>query len=141
MLQRCKNVAVLQKCCRVAKILQRCKNVAELQKCCSTPPLGNRQHRRAFCLDMMVENNKCVNNEVETTKTDAEISTQENCGGNERTVGEAKAASVDDEQMQWTNGETGKDCPGRSSPAGQKMDISPGKEHCRYVAALGCIVM
>ena len=82
---------------------------------------------------MMVESesNKYVNKEekVETTKTDAEISIQVNCGGNDRTMAEAKAASVDGEQMQWTNGETGKDCAGRSSPAIQKMDISPGKEH------------
>ena len=91
-------------------------------------------HNYVFCLDMLVESesNKYVNNEVkiETTKTDAEISTQENCGGNERTMAEAKVASVEDEQMLWTNGETGKDCAGRNSPAVQKMDISPGKEHC-----------
>jgi hypothetical protein len=87
-----------------------------------------------ICLDMMVESesSKYVNKEdkIETTKTDAEISTQVNCGGNDRTMAEAKAASVDDEQMQWTNGEAEKDCAGRSSPAVPKMDISPGKEHC-----------
>ena len=81
---------------------------------------------------MTVESDKFINNEdkIETTKTDAEISAQVNCGGNDRTVDEAKPASVDDEQMQWINGETTKECAGRNSPAVQNMDISPEKEQC-----------
>ena len=80
---------------------------------------------------MMIEN-EYVNkeNKIEATKTDAEISTQVNCGGNDRTMAEAKAANVDEEQMQWTNGDAGKNCSGKSSPTVQNMDISPGKEHC-----------
>lgn len=82
---------------------------------------------------MMVESerDKYVNKEIhETTKTDAETSSQVNCGGNDRNVAEVKAASVNDEQMQWTNGEPGKDCVSKDSPADgiQKMDISPEKD-------------
>lgn len=54
---------------------------------------------------------------------------------NDRTVDEVKAASVDDEQMQWTNCEAGKDGDNIATTAEsvQKMDVSPGKEQCRSV--------
>ena len=78
-------------------------------------------------LDSTLGSDKFINGEdkIETTKTDAEISAQVNCGGNDRRIDEAKPASVDDEQMQWTNGETTKDCA-----AVQNMDVSLEKEQC-----------
>lgn len=78
------------------------------------------------------EDSNYVNKEVkmETTKTDAEISTDSICGGNDRIAAEAKAASIEDEQMQWSNGDTGRDCRGRSSPAMPGMDVSLGTERC-----------
>lgn len=91
-------------------------------------------------LDMMEDSQRdnCVNKEEEdkssTSEKDCCISIEITCD-NDRNVAEAKAASVDDEQMQWTNCEAGKDCASKTSTVEsvQKMDVSPGKEQCRSV--------
>ncbi|XP_046840761.1 SRSF protein kinase 3-like [Xenia sp. Carnegie-2017] len=70
------------------------------------------------------------NENIVTTKTDAEISTQITCGGNERVVAEAKAANVDDEQMQWSNGESVNNEKERKFCEEQLMETSSSKVCC-----------
>lgn len=84
------------------------------------------------------QRDNCVNKEEEdknsTSEKDCSISIEVTCD-NDRNVAEAKAASVDDEQMQWTNCEAAKDSASITGTAEsvQKMDVSPGKEQCRSV--------
>ena len=93
-----------------------------------------------YCLEQTSEdgnvNGICdkENENVVTTKTDAEISTQITCGGNERVVAEAKAANVDDEQMQWSNGESVNNEKERKFCEEQLMDTSSSKVCCGYVS-------